>query len=253
MPRMRVPSLIAAFAVVTAAVAGAGGARAQTWEAQPPSDMASSAAVLRWQTGAALAARCSEGVFSLLFAAVHDGERYPAHYRVDGGRWEHALWTPAARDRLFSSSAPARMARKVAAGGQLELRFTPEGEPPVLYQLDLPSDHGALNAVISDCGLPLSDPRDALIMVENPQWMSRPDGQDLARHYPGDVRQGDSAMLCTVNRAGRLEDCETTYETPPGRGVGDASLALAPRFRLRNPDGALEGQVIVIPIRWLLS
>lgn len=243
----------ALFTALTAAVAVAGGAAAQTWEAQPPSDLASSAAVLRWQTGAALAARCSEGVFSMLFAAVHDGERYPAHYRVDGGSWERIHWQPAARDRLFFSTTPARMARKIAAGGEVELRFTPEGQPPVLYQLALPTDHSALNAVVSDCGLPLSDPRDALVVVEDPQWTHRPDGQDMARHYPGDVRQGDSAMLCIVNRSGRLEDCETTYETPPGRGVGEASRALASRFRLRNLDGALEGQVIVIPIRWLLS
>lgn len=229
-------------------------AQAQSWEALPPANSASSAAALRGDGGVALVARCSDGVFRLMFSAVPDEPAAHAHYRINGGDWERIHWAPAARDRLFFSQTSARMARKFAAGGDLELRFSPEESPEILYQLDLPAAAGALNDVLSDCGIPLSDPRDDLSMAENIDWDLRPSGTDMARFYPVRGRQGDGAILCVIMRSGRLSDCELTYETPPDMDFGAATLALSSRFRL-TPEQAseFEGRLVTIPVSWRLG
>ena len=67
---------------------------------------------------------------------------------------------------------------------------------------------------------------------------------------------GRVVIRCIVNRHGGLDDCVVSEETPPGRGFGEASLRLVPRFRL-NPETAegasVEGATISIPITWQMS
>jgi len=231
-----------------------GMAQAQSWEAVSLPESSSSAAGLRWETGAAAVARCEAGAFSLMFIAVHESETTQSHFRLNGGDWERVHWAAAERPQLFFSRTAARMARKFLGGGDLELRFTSDDQPPVLYQLDLPSDATALTGVMDGCGIPLSDVRDDIQIADDLRWIARPSGNDLARHYPDRGRQGDGSILCVISRDGSLTDCEVTYDTPPGAGFGDATRALAPRFRLHRDQAAeFEGWLVSIPVSWRLG
>ena len=200
-------------------------------------------------------ARCDAGAFSLMFVTVHESETpMRSHFRLNDGDWERVSWAAAERPQVFFSKTEARMARKFTGGGELELRFTSDDQPAVLYQLDLPSDATALTDVMAGCGVPLSDARDDLRIVDDPQWAAIPDGSDLARHYPDRGRQGDGSILCVIGRNGSLTDCEVTYDTPPGGGFGEATRALAPQFRLHRDQAAeFEGWLVSIPISWRLG
>lgn len=245
----RLGAMVGAF---TLALTGA--AHAQSWEALPAANSVSSAAILRGDGGGALVARCGGGLFHMMFSSAHNEAARDTHYRINGGDWERVHWTPAAQDRLFFSQTSSRMARKFAAGGDLELRFSTASGAEILYQFDLPASVESLNDVLSECGIPLSDPRDDSRMAENIDWDMRPSGADLARLYPDRRRQGEGTILCTIILSGRLSDCEITFENPPDAGFGAATLALSSRFRI-TPERAsdLDGWVVTIPVSWRLA
>lgn len=245
---------LAVAGAVALILGGAPASAAQTpsWNTVQDAPGGMNASVAEWPSGVQILSRCSDGVFSLMFAAVHDGPAAQTHYRLNGGEWERVHWDPAQRSRLFFSRTPARMARKFSAGGALELRFSSDEARPVLYQLDLPSDGEALRSVVSACGLPLVDPRDDLSIVDNVDWLSRPSGRDFERHYPlQGGGHGATSVLCIVRRSGSLDDCELTYETPPAFDFGHATLALMPHFRLAREQAIeFEGRLVSIPIGW---
>ena len=64
-------------------------------------------------------------------------------------------------------------------------------------------------------------------------------------------------MTCAVGADGGLQDCRVIEETPPERGFGDATLALAPLFRMTPPlckDGTPAlGGTVTIPVRWQIG
>jgi len=97
-------------------------------------------------------------------------------------------------------------------------------------------------------------------VITNPDWVRRPDGNDLARFYPSraasDGTEGSAVIECTVQANGRLANCSVVSETPSGAGFGRASLQLAPRFQMRpeTRDGApVGGARVRIPIGWRLG
>ncbi len=105
---------------------------------------------------------------------------------------------------------------------------------------------------------PPAPPRPSVIT--NPDWVRRPDANDLARFYPSralaDGTEGSATIECTVQANGRLSDCSVVSETPSGAGFGRASLQLAPRFQMRpqTRDGApVGGARVRIPIGWRLG
>lgn len=94
-------------------------------------------------------------------------------------------------------------------------------------------------------------------VVTNPDWISRPTGQDLARYFPPGAIQagvgGRVVMACVVAVNGFLTRCHIISEDPPGIGFGPATLALAPLFQMRprTVDGvSQEGAGVHIPVVW---
>lgn len=93
--------------------------------------------------------------------------------------------------------------------------------------------------------------------IVNPQWISRPTSEEMARWYPTNALErgleGRATILCTVTLSGTLSACSVTSETPPGRGFGGAALRVSRYFRMspRTVDGqAVEGSKIAIPLRF---
>lgn len=95
-------------------------------------------------------------------------------------------------------------------------------------------------------------------VIGRPQWAALPTGDDLMAAYPRDaakagVLKARVVLKCDVIADGALSDCAVESEDPAGYGVGKATMALAPTFRLGiwTPEGlpAIGGSVR-IPIRY---
>ena len=97
-------------------------------------------------------------------------------------------------------------------------------------------------------------------MVTNPDWLRKPNGDDLAQYYPPRAmdlgKEGTVTIKCTVNAKGTLENCSVLNETPPDLGFGSASIRMSKLFKMKpqTKDGqAVDGAEITIPIRWNLA
>lgn len=89
-----------------------------------------------------------------------------------------------------------------------------------------------------------------------PQWLSRPSGEDIARLYPPKARErvlsGRVVLACVISASGRLQDCRVVEETPRGYGFGEAALRAAGRYVVRA-DGpgdaaAVVGRTVNLPV-----
>lgn len=118
-----------------------------------------------------------------------------------------------------------------------------------------------LAAVLSvACGAVEAAPRKkASPVVTNPDWLSRPTGEDVARHYPELPRmlamEGRAAITCGLDDLGQMQDCKVVSEAPASLGFGEAALAMSRSFRMRpmTRDGKpVTGGEVTIPISFRL-
>jgi TonB family protein len=85
--------------------------------------------------------------------------------------------------------------------------------------------------------LPPQGPPLASSAITAPDWLSRPDGDDLAKYYPDLAArkhlEGFVTIHCSITTEGRLADCAVTEESPAGVGFGEAALKLSRLFTMR--------------------
>lgn len=96
--------------------------------------------------------------------------------------------------------------------------------------------------------------------VENPYWLQRPGGADMARYYPEQaIKRGLSGrvlIVCGVAADGSLAACRVDSELPQGEKFGEAALRMAPLFKMRATTASgqsVEGGVVRIPLRFVLT
>ena len=92
---------------------------------------------------------------------------------------------------------------------------------------------------------------------EDPPWLRRADGLDVAEVFPGAAMRarqyaGDVLVECKVARDGGLVQCAVLEERPEGYGFGKAGLKLAGRFKMkpRTSDGyPTPGGTVRLPLQ----
>lgn len=92
-------------------------------------------------------------------------------------------------------------------------------------------------------------------VIEKPDWIEKPTGDQLAKHYPkraeADGVSGSAKITCTVTVEGRLTACKIRRETPKGYGFGEAALALSSLFLMspkRINGEPVSGGEVTVPV-----
>lgn len=95
--------------------------------------------------------------------------------------------------------------------------------------------------------------------ITNPDWLVRPNAEDMASAYPELATalslDGRAVVSCAVDTAGRAKSCTVVTEAPKGLGFGQAALVLTDIFRFspKKVDGRpVPGGSVQIPIRFAM-
>lgn len=74
-------------------------------------------------------------------------------------------------------------------------------------------------------------------VIARPDWVRKPNGDDLSRFYPDRAmrleREGSATIQCVVEATGALTGCVIVAESPRDFGFGDAALKLSRLFKMR--------------------
>jgi TonB family protein len=112
--------------------------------------------------------------------------------------------------------------------------------------------------LLAGSGAALAGPN-PMTIITNPDWLVKPSGESIARHYPGVPAvlhlSGYATISCKVTPAGALADCAVVSEGPKDLGFGKAALDMSVEFRMRPPTRngqPVDGGTVRIPIRFEL-
>ena len=249
-------------------------AQAQDWQ---PLDVGQgiSAVAVQWDSGAVITVLCRrEGLIATLQLAqpvsgtTGGGDPGVTVGYDRPGPIRRETWRVLPSGGMLESPAPERFARRLLAGGTVEIAVSPDGAPRQRYLLDLPEESVPLGALLDDCDVPQQDPRDnpppsgQTGETDRPDtaWVRRATPQLLAASYPRRALErglgGRATVQCTVLASGRLGDCDVISEYPRGAGFGRATVEIAERgMQLGGVDGAplpeaVVGDRLEFPLTW---
>lgn len=217
---------------------------AQDWERIE--SRGASTAVLVFDNGLSIGVRCERGrTLSAMIAGLPEVEPptdRPLRRRIQTswGRDDYIAsgdWWVTVQTSIALADAPARLARGLRKGGELNIVLPEGGENGrnLRYVMAVPESTAVLDGVLEECGRPLVDPHDALIpsgansLPAGINWRVR-----LRPEYPiGAAYTGGLARLtCLTQPDGRLAECVVESEFPAGAGFGRAALESVRRGRV---------------------
>jgi len=94
-------------------------------------------------------------------------------------------------------------------------------------------------------------------IVTNPDWIRRPNADDVTSAYPVAAARaresGEARISCHITSEGLLVDCTVLTESPVGAAFGQAALALSPKFAMRpatRSGQSVAGRTVILPFRF---
>lgn len=254
--------MIAALALV-ALLGAAAPARdpAGDWDLTVRPDLGLTAASLTYGENI-LAVRCQRGALDVLVSGMPVSTGSSRTVRVSAGAIadEEQRWIARPGEPVLGPEEPARLARQLRAGGELDLRVEPEAEGgrPRRYRLPVPASAASIDTVLSACGMPLDEPRDLLRRAsgaDSPIWRAQPQPEFPPSRGAMQAGSGTVQVSCVIGPAWELADCRAETETPPGVGFAQAAIRAAERAEISPPrSGAdVRGQVIRFTARFRLG
>jgi len=195
-------------------------------------------------TGLTLAVRCVDGALDGVIAGLPAFPRGRPTRPLNLGFGDipphETRWSVTTDRTVAISDYPAAFARSLVKGGRLNI-VIPGGAGEgrnLRHDLMMPPSSGAIEQVLTACGRPLVDPRDALLPDIEDNGL--PLGLKWARpprpRYPNtNFASGYAVISCVGQPDGTVDQCQVESEQPARgrfgeaalRSVGDARLDLA--------------------------
>lgn len=204
-----------------------------------------------------LALRCRAGDLDMLVTGVPVSTGATRKVRVSAGAIaaEDQVWIAQPGQPVLGAAEPARLARQLRAGGDLDIRLDPEGptDRSHRYRLTVPASAAAVDAVLTACGKPLDEPRDLLVRVSEPvTWSAMPIPAFPRSPAAQTAGRGRVGLSCIVSPEWGLTDCRVESETPPDADFGASALRSARDARLNPPTNGtdIRGQLLVFAMQF---
>ena len=156
----------------------------------------------------------------------------------------------AAREQ-YSTSLTAALERQAAAS-QSAAAAAPGGPANAAPAAPAATAAAARTGSKPAATAPAAAPR----TIVNASYARQPTNDELMSVFPAqalrDGVSGRSTMSCVALVNGRLDDCTSTAETPPGSRFGQAGVAAARFFRMnpRTEDGTPVASRVTLSINW---
>lgn len=194
-----------------------------------------------FDNGISIAFRCIDGSLNTVIAGLPPSASDRRNLQVSfrGKPAYESGWTATTDSTVVVGDFPAPFAREFREGGELRLTVPNAGEGGrnVTFVNELPQSSTVIDEVLTTCGKPLVDPRDATLTALGSTGL--PDGLTWRRaprpEFPqGRYASGFVVATCLSQSDGSLTDCEVEMEHPHDGGFGQAALRGVGRARLVN-------------------
>lgn len=201
------------------------------------------AAVASFDSGIGIAVRCMKGGMGVVIGGLppQGGDRRTLRIGFEDGPVRDYTWVATVDPTAAVTEFPSPLARRLRQGGVMNVVVpgAAEGGRNLRHVLNLPPSATAIESVLTACGKPLVDPRDAELDPGAPAGL--PEGMNWTRaprpDYPRQaefarIGSGYVVMSCNTQADGSLKACEAESEHPLGVGFGRAAVDSMERARV---------------------
>jgi hypothetical protein len=216
-------------------------------------------------SGLTLAVRCVDGALDTLIAGlppVPGGQAVrPLHIGFGDEAPRRSNWNVTTDPTVAIADYPAAFARDLRKGGQMRV-VIPGGAGDgrnLRHEILLSPSSAAIEEALTSCGVPLTDPRDALLPDIDERGL--PAGISWARpprpRYPETrYAKGYAVVTCVANADGALNQCQVESEQPARSHFGEAALRAMPNARITSatePAGQITPRLIAFRVNFYLA